>query len=114
LSAAGSTRQTALKNPAVGGTLEVLATDPGAVKDLEAFCRATGNELLVSKVEGLVFRFVMSSSGRHRSGLARTAMAASVGQLGWGANVVAIPSAGWFMQLRYDSLSNTSEAATSN
>ena len=36
----------ALKDVAVGGTLEVLATDPGAVKDFEAFCRVTGNELL--------------------------------------------------------------------
>ena len=29
-----------------GGTLEVLATDPGTVKDFAAFCRQTGNELL--------------------------------------------------------------------
>jgi tRNA 2-thiouridine synthesizing protein A len=27
----------ALKDVAMGGTLEVLATDPGAVKDFEAF-----------------------------------------------------------------------------
>ena len=39
----------ALKDVAMGGTLEVLATDPGAVKDFEAFCRATGNELLASE-----------------------------------------------------------------
>ena len=36
----------ALKDVAVGGTLQVLATDPGAVKDFEAFCRATGNDLV--------------------------------------------------------------------
>ena len=45
----------ALKDVAVGGTLEVLATDPGAVKDFEAFCRVTGNELLESKVKDGVF-----------------------------------------------------------
>jgi tRNA 2-thiouridine synthesizing protein A len=49
----------ALKELAVGGTLEVLATDPGAVKDFEAFCRTTGNELLASKTEGKVFTFVI-------------------------------------------------------
>jgi len=49
----------ALKDVAVGGTLEVLATDPGAVKDFEAFCRTTGNELLSSKEEGKVFSFVI-------------------------------------------------------
>jgi tRNA 2-thiouridine synthesizing protein A len=31
-----------------GGVLEVLATDPGAVKDFEHFCQATGCELLES------------------------------------------------------------------
>jgi tRNA 2-thiouridine synthesizing protein A len=49
----------ALSNLAVGNTLEVLATDPGAVKDFEAFCRTTGNELVESKTEGDAFRFVI-------------------------------------------------------
>ena len=49
----------ALKPLAPGAVLEVLATDPGAVKDFEAFCRATGNELLASKVDGKVFSFVI-------------------------------------------------------
>ena len=49
----------ALKDVAMGGTLEVLATDPGAVKDFEAFCRATGNELLASKADGKIFSFVI-------------------------------------------------------
>ena len=49
----------ALKDVAVGGTLQVLATDPGAVKDFEAFCRATGTDLLESKVDGKVFSFVI-------------------------------------------------------
>jgi tRNA 2-thiouridine synthesizing protein A len=42
-----------------GGTLEVLATDPGAVKDFEAFARTTGHELVESSTEGNVFRFVL-------------------------------------------------------
>jgi tRNA 2-thiouridine synthesizing protein A len=49
----------ALKGLPIGGTLKVLATDPGAVKDFEAFCRTTGNELLESKAEDKVFNFVI-------------------------------------------------------
>ncbi len=36
----------ALKPLAPGAVLEVLATDPGAVKDFEHFCSTTGCELL--------------------------------------------------------------------
>jgi tRNA 2-thiouridine synthesizing protein A len=49
----------ALKDIAVGATLEVLATDPGAVKDFEAFCRTTGNELVESKLDSKVYSFVI-------------------------------------------------------
>ncbi len=49
----------ALKDIPAGGTLQVLATDPGAVKDFEAFCRTTGNELLESTNENNVFSFVI-------------------------------------------------------
>ena len=42
-----------------GATLEVLATDPGAVKDFQAFARTTGHELIESTTEGNVFRFVL-------------------------------------------------------
>ena len=49
----------ALKDVPMGGTLQVLATDPGAVKDFEAFCRTTGNELIASKVDGKIFSFVI-------------------------------------------------------
>lgn len=38
-----------LKSMAVGGNLTVLATDPGSVRDFEAFCRQTGNTLLESR-----------------------------------------------------------------
>jgi tRNA 2-thiouridine synthesizing protein A len=34
-----------------GKVLSVLATDPGAPKDFEAFCRQTGNVLLASTVQ---------------------------------------------------------------
>ncbi len=36
----------ALKDLAAGDLLEVLATDPGSVKDFDSFCRTTGNELM--------------------------------------------------------------------
>jgi tRNA 2-thiouridine synthesizing protein A len=38
----------ALKPLPAGAVLEVLATDPGAAKDFEHFCRATGCTLLES------------------------------------------------------------------
>ncbi|HLF59238.1 MAG TPA: sulfurtransferase TusA family protein [Alphaproteobacteria bacterium] len=47
----------ALKEVANGGTLTVLATDPGAVKDFEAFCEATDCELLGWREEHGVFTF---------------------------------------------------------
>jgi tRNA 2-thiouridine synthesizing protein A len=49
----------ALKDVPTGGTLQVLATDPGAIKDFEAFCRATGNELVESTVEGKIYSFLI-------------------------------------------------------
>lgn len=36
----------AMKDLAPGGTMLVLATDPGAVKDFEHFCRVTGATLI--------------------------------------------------------------------
>lgn len=45
-----------------GDTLEVLATDPGAVKDFEAFCRSTGHDLVEWNQESGVFRFVLRKS----------------------------------------------------
>jgi tRNA 2-thiouridine synthesizing protein A len=46
-----------------GATLQVLATDPGAVKDFEAFCRTTGNQLVASAAEGGVFSFLIRRGG---------------------------------------------------
>ncbi len=31
-----------------GQVLHIIATDPGSVKDFEAFCKQTGNELLAA------------------------------------------------------------------
>ncbi|MCG8544263.1 MAG: sulfurtransferase TusA family protein [Alphaproteobacteria bacterium] len=49
----------AIKDMNSGDVLEVLATDPGAVKDFEAFSRATGNELMEWNEEDGVFRFLL-------------------------------------------------------
>lgn len=46
-----------LKGMGRGEVLEVLATDPGAVSDMEAFCAQTGHVLLASSQEGDVYRF---------------------------------------------------------
>lgn len=43
----------------VGGTLEVLATDPGAVADFQAFVRQTGHELVEHSESGGVYRFLI-------------------------------------------------------
>jgi tRNA 2-thiouridine synthesizing protein A len=40
-----------------GEVVRVIATDPGAVKDFEAFCRQTGNELLDSAENDGHFEF---------------------------------------------------------
>mgnify|MGYP002843635693 FL=1 len=42
-----------------GEELEVLATDPGAVKDFQAFGEATGHELIESERNGDEFRFLI-------------------------------------------------------
>ena len=47
----------ALAGMSAGQTLKVLATDPGSVKDFEAFARQTGNELLQSDEEESKYRF---------------------------------------------------------
>jgi len=49
----------ALKEVPPGGTLEILATDPGSVADFQAFCRQTGNELLESSNDDSVYRFLI-------------------------------------------------------
>jgi tRNA 2-thiouridine synthesizing protein A len=49
----------AVKGLASGQVLEVLATDPGSVKDFAAWSKSTGNEIVEQTADGGVFRFVM-------------------------------------------------------
>lgn len=42
-----------------GQVIKVLATDPGSVRDFQAFSRQTGNELLASEVAGGEFVFYL-------------------------------------------------------
>ena len=52
----------ALKDVPDGGTLEIIATDPGSVADFQAFCRQTGNELVESSEEGDIYRFLIKKT----------------------------------------------------
>jgi tRNA 2-thiouridine synthesizing protein A len=49
----------AIKTIASGSLIEVLATDPGSVKDFAAWSRTTGNELVEQTADGGVYRFVL-------------------------------------------------------
>jgi tRNA 2-thiouridine synthesizing protein A len=49
----------ALKDLVAGDILEVIATDPGSVKDFDSFCRTTGNELMETNDDGGVFKFMI-------------------------------------------------------
>jgi tRNA 2-thiouridine synthesizing protein A len=50
---------TLIRGLAAGTLVEVLATDPGSVKDFAAWTRSTGHELVESGQEGSVYRFVI-------------------------------------------------------
>ncbi len=41
----------------VAQTLKIIATDPGSVKDFEAFCKQTGNELVSTSEDGGEYTF---------------------------------------------------------
>ena len=49
----------AIKTIEPGALVEVLATDPGSVKDFAAWSRTTGHELVEQSVDGGVYRFVL-------------------------------------------------------
>jgi tRNA 2-thiouridine synthesizing protein A len=49
----------AIKTIPSGDLIEVLATDPGSVKDFAAWSRTTGNELVEHSVVDGVYRFVL-------------------------------------------------------
>lgn len=42
-----------------GETLKVVATDPGSLKDMQAFCSQTGHTLLSSGQSGSDFEFMI-------------------------------------------------------
>ena len=44
---------------AAGQVLHVIATDPGSVRDFDAFAKQTGNELTESREEGGKFHFLI-------------------------------------------------------
>jgi tRNA 2-thiouridine synthesizing protein A len=48
-----------LNELASGQVLKILATDPGSVKDMEAFANQTGNALVESAMDDKVFVFYM-------------------------------------------------------
>lgn len=52
----------ALAKMDAGKVLHIIATDPGSVKDFEAFARQTGNELMESKEEGGKFQFLIKKA----------------------------------------------------
>ncbi|MEJ2142821.1 MAG: sulfurtransferase TusA family protein [Gammaproteobacteria bacterium] len=45
-----------------GQVLHIIATDPGSVKDFEAFAKQTGNELMESNEEGGKFTFLIKKA----------------------------------------------------
>ncbi|RMG51126.1 MAG: sulfurtransferase TusA family protein [Gammaproteobacteria bacterium] len=45
-----------------GEVLKIVATDPGSVKDFEAFCKQTGNELLASEEAGGEYTFYIKKA----------------------------------------------------
>jgi tRNA 2-thiouridine synthesizing protein A len=49
----------ALSEMTSGQVLRIVATDPGAVRDFEAFARQTGNTLLESSTADKEFTFLM-------------------------------------------------------
>jgi len=45
-----------------GQVLHIIATDPGAMKDFEAFAQQTGNELVESREEGGKYLFLLKKT----------------------------------------------------
>ena len=46
-----------------GELLKIIATDPGSVKDFQAFATQTGNELMSSSEENGEFHFLLKKGG---------------------------------------------------
>ena len=52
-----------LRQMPAGALLRIEATDPGTVRDVQAMCEATGDELLESKAEQGEFSFLIRRAG---------------------------------------------------
>jgi tRNA 2-thiouridine synthesizing protein A len=52
----------ALNEMSSGQTLKIMATDPGSVKDFQAFAKQTGNQLLESGEANGEFSFVLKKA----------------------------------------------------
>ncbi|HEB55037.1 Uncharacterized SirA/YedF/YeeD family protein HTH_1886 [hydrothermal vent metagenome] len=52
----------ALNGMTAGQVLHIIATDPGSVKDFEAFAKQTGNDLVESNEEGGKFTFLIKKN----------------------------------------------------
>lgn len=53
----------AIADVPAGGTLAVLATDPGSVADFEAFCGATGHTVVSHSETNGVYHFLIKRGG---------------------------------------------------
>ena len=49
----------AIKVVGPGELIEVLATDPGSVKDFAAWSKSTGNPIVEQSTDGGIYRFVL-------------------------------------------------------
>jgi tRNA 2-thiouridine synthesizing protein A len=49
----------AIKEVEIGQTLDAVATDPGVMADVPAWCRSTGNELVTLEKVDKQFHFVI-------------------------------------------------------
>ena len=53
----------AMKLLGPGDCIEVLATDPGSLKDFAAWSKATGNSLVTTSQDAGIFHFVLMKKG---------------------------------------------------
>ena len=52
-----------LNGMGAGALLKIIATDPGSVKDFQAFATQTGNELMSSSEDNGEFHFLLKKGG---------------------------------------------------
>lgn len=57
--------QNRVKNLAVRDTLTVIATDPGVLQDIPAWCRVHGHKLVSTQVEGKEYFITIEVEGKN-------------------------------------------------